>query len=109
VLGHLGEPGVQLGPRVAGMGLPQPLPGRVGQLRALAQVLGHEFVLGGEVAIERHLVGAGRFRDGVDPHRPNPISVEQVAGGRQDPRTGRNSIVFPKTCLISYGHGGVPS
>jgi len=37
------------------------------------------------------------------------MSVKQVAGGCQDPRTGRNSIVFPEACLISQGHGGVPS
>src|SRR5262245_31056631 len=90
------------------MGLPQPLPGCFGELRALAQVLGHQLVLGGEVAIERHFVGAGRLGDGIDPNRPYSLSVKEVARSRQDPRAGRNSVIFSLTCLISGGHGTFP-
>src|SRR5262245_22949285 len=90
------------------MRLPQPYPGCFGELRTLAQVLGHQLVLGGEVAIERHLVGAGRLGDGIDPNRPYSLSVKQVARSRQDPRAGRNSVIFSLACLISGGHGMFP-
>src|SRR5262249_45625226 len=56
----------------------------------------------------RHLVGAGRLGDGIDPNRPYSLSVKQIARSRQDPRAGWNSLIFSLACLISDGHGTFP-
>ncbi len=88
---HLGEPGADLELRIAGAGLGDLVPMRVGLLRELAQVFGHQHILGREVAIDRHLVGAGRLGDGVHAHRMDAMMIEEVAGRRQDPGLRRDS------------------
>jgi hypothetical protein len=76
---------------------PQP----VGCASEPAQIFGHELVLGGEMAIQGHLVGAGRFRDGFDAHGTNPVLVKELAGGRQYALARRFLCCFFST----YGHG----
>ena len=95
MLGHLLEPGAKLRPRVAGMGLLEPVPAAVGLARGLAQICRHQIVLRAEVAIERHLVGAGSLGDGIDPYGPDSMPVKQIAGDRQNAGARRNSLVFP--------------
>ena len=98
VLGHLLEPGAKLRQRIAGMrrsNLSQP----ASPLGRLPQVFRHQFVLGREMAVERHLVGAGGLGDRLDPDRPDSMPIEKIAGGREDPLARRNSIVF----FMGYG------
>src|SRR5450631_3271836 len=63
-----------------------------------AQVLLHEFVLGGEVAVEAHLIGTGLAGDGIDAYGVNAIAIEQIAGCLHDAIThsrlwgGRNNL-----------------
>ena len=83
VSGHLLEPGAKLRQRIAGMRLLEPIPAGVGALGGLPQIFRHQFVLRREVAVERHLVGAGRLGDRLDPHRPDAVPVKQVGGGRE--------------------------
>ena len=45
------------------------------------------------MTIERHLVGAGRLGDGLDPDCPDSVPVEQVGGNRENPLPRRNSLV----------------
>jgi hypothetical protein len=60
----------------------------------LAQIFRHQFILRGEVTVERHFVGAGRFGNRVDANRPDSMAVKEVVGGSEDARPGRNSYVF---------------
>jgi hypothetical protein len=53
----------------------------------LLEVGDDEVVLGGEVAIEAHLGHPGLGNDGVDPHRPEPVPIEQAQRRVQDPST----------------------
>ena len=66
------------------------VPGGVDELGSFAQIFRHQFVLGAEMAVERHLVGAGGVGDGLDPHRPDSMPIEQLAGNREDALAGRN-------------------
>jgi len=36
------------------------------------------------VAVERHLVGSGRFGNGFDPDRPYPMAIKEVRCDSQD-------------------------
>jgi hypothetical protein len=94
VVRHLAEPGAQLCQRVARMHLREPVPAGVRQLVRLPQTRHLQFVLRGKVAIKRHLVGAGRLGDRLDPDRPDSMPIEQLASDRQEPRTRRDSLVF---------------
>ncbi len=109
VTGHVLEPGAQLRQRIAGMLRLQPVPARRLALGGLPQIFRHQFVLGREVAVERHLVGAGRLRDRVDPDRPDSIAVEQLAGDREDALARRNSLGFINGYGRFRGHDGVSS
>ena len=57
----------------------------------LAETGGDQHVLRGEVAIERHLVGACRLRDRVDADGMDATAIEQLAGGRENPLTWRQA------------------
>ena len=98
MLRHLDEPGAKLRARVTGMRPREPVPASVGELGKLAQIFRHQFVLRREMAVERHLVGAGGLGNGVDPHRPDSMAIKQLPGGRQDPRARRNPLVFFVSC-----------
>src|SRR6266571_624564 len=84
------------------------VPAGVRKLRCLPQIFRHQFVLRGEVAIERHLVGAGRLGDRLDPHRPDSMPIEQVAGDREQPRAWRDSFVFAAGYGRFDGHWALP-
>ena len=77
------------------MRLLQPGPAAVGILGDLPQIGRHQIVLRAEMAIQRHLVGAGGLGDGVDTHSPDPVPVKQILRYRQNPGARRNSVVFP--------------
>ena len=51
------------------------------------------------MAVERHLVGAGRLGDRLDPHRPDSMPVEQIGGDREHALARRDSLVF----VVGYG------
>jgi hypothetical protein len=70
-------------------------------MRRLAQILRDQFVLRGKVPVERHLIGAGCFRDRIDPDRPDSVPIKELACGHKDARAGRNSAV------IIMGYGGL--
>ncbi len=53
-----------------------------------------------EVAVERHLVGAGRFRDRVHADRANTLPVKQVRRRNEDALAGRNYL---RRCQIRLG------
>ena len=44
-----------------------------------------QIVLGAEMPIQRHLIGAGGLGDRVDPDTPDTVLVEQAASRRHDP------------------------
>ena len=56
-----------------------------------AQAFGDQLVLRGEMAVERHLVGAGGLGDGVDADAADAMAIEQVARHRDDPLPRRGS------------------
>jgi hypothetical protein len=62
-------------------------PGIVGKL---PQVFGNQLVLRVEVAIERHLVGAGGLGDRLHADRPDAEPVKQVRRGVEDALARRN-------------------
>jgi len=88
------------------------LPQQIAQLRlGVAGVLGarlvpHPFALGGErreirrdqlvaraeMAVERHLVGAGSGGDGIDAHRVDAIAVEKLARRLQNTSARRRFL-----------------
>ena len=73
------------GPRVARMTAPRAPPQRLGVGGHRLQALDDQVVLRAEMPVERHLVGAGRLGDGLDPDAADAVLVEQVARGRHDP------------------------
>ena len=77
------------------------VPGNVEFLRELAEARGDQHILRGEVAIQRHLVGAGRLGDRVDAHGMDAAAIEQLAGGREDALARRRAAALPiggRTC-----------
>jgi hypothetical protein len=42
--------------------------------------------------VERHFVGAGRFRDGVHPDRADAMAVKQLARGGDDTLARRQAV-----------------
>ncbi len=70
--------------------------------RKAAQVFRHQFVLRIEVTIERHLVGAGGFRDRLHPDRPDAVAIEQVARHRDDPLAGRKPFGMSRLSQRSW-------
>ena len=83
----MAQPGQKLAFRIAHVGGRARIPGNVEILLKLTETGGDQHVLRGEVAIERHLVGACRLRDRVDADGMDATAIEQFAGGREDPRT----------------------
>jgi hypothetical protein len=75
------QPGQQLAFRIARVGGGERIPGSVELLRELAETRSDQHILRGEVAIERHLVGAGRLGDRVDADGMDAAAIEQFAGG----------------------------
>jgi len=47
------------------------------------------------VAIERHLVGAGRLGDRVDADGMDAVAIEQLAGGREEALARRRAAAQP--------------
>ena len=80
----MSQPGQELAFRIARVGGGERIPGSVEFLRELAETRGDQRILRGEVAIERHLVGAGRLGDRVDADGMDAAAIEQLAGGRED-------------------------
>jgi hypothetical protein len=44
--------------------------------------------------VQRHFIGPGRFGDGFDPDRPDPMPVKEVRRDREDALARWNSFVF---------------
>ena len=63
------------------------IPGRIEFPGELAETCGDQRVLRGEVAIESHLVGAGRLGDRVHPNDMDASAIEQLASSREDALT----------------------
>jgi len=101
--GHLCEPGVQLRQRIARVRPVEPLPAAIRLPRGLAQIFGHQFILGSKVTIERHLVGAGRLGDRINAYSPDSMPVKKLLGSPEDAFAGWNSCVFIKC----YGRLGI--
>ena len=58
-----------------------------------------------KMAVERHLVGAGRLGDGIDPDRMDAVAIEQLARRRQDALARRGGKLGGRAVL---GGGAVP-
>ncbi len=86
------------------MKLLQLVPAAIGGFRRLPQIFRDQLVLGLEVTVKRHLIGAGGLGNGLDPNRPDSMAVEQVAGGRENSLPGRNSLVFVVAYRQMRGH-----
>src|SRR4051794_10156003 len=69
----------QLRPGAAGMRCARRVPERVAFAGELAKVRRHQLVLGGEMAIKRHLVGPGGSGDRLDAHRADAVAIEKFA------------------------------
>src|ERR1700704_6569794 len=63
-----------------------------------AQIGDDEIVLRIEVAVERHLIGAGRLRDCFYPHAADAVPMKQIPG-RQE-----NSLAWPQNVGTGFGH-----
>jgi hypothetical protein len=50
----------------------------------VTQARNNQIILRAEVAIERHLVGASRLSDRVNPDSPDPVLTEQITGRTDD-------------------------
>jgi hypothetical protein len=50
----------------------------------VTQARDNQIVLRAEVAVERHLVGAGRLRDRVNTDPPDPMLTEEITGCTDD-------------------------
>jgi len=50
----------------------------------VTQARDNQIVLRTEVAVERHLVGAGRFRNRVNADPPDPVLTEEITGRTDD-------------------------
>jgi len=88
---------VMFGRLVAGMRGLELVPIGVGLAGFLPEVFGNQFILGREVPVKRHLVGAGGLGDGLDPDRPDAVVIKQLPGGRQKTCARRNSLVLIET------------
>src|SRR6267378_7982609 len=71
-----------------------------------AQIGDDEIVLRIEVAVERHLVGAGSLRDCFDPHAADAVPMKQILAAKRIRSRGRTTsewatdISFPQEILI---------
>src|SRR5690606_413711 len=85
LVGHLGFQGreqrLELLPRLPFERAERAVPPLPELLLLAAQALGHQLVLGGEVAVEAHLGGTGLRRDHLDTDAANAAAVEEVARG----------------------------
>jgi hypothetical protein len=77
------QPAHQLGVRIGVLCL-ELLPHQILFAEQAAQVFGHQLILRREVPVERHLVGFGCFRDGVDADGANPVLIEKLGRRRED-------------------------
>ena len=80
------QPRLELALGIARVGRPELVPTGLPFRCEPAQILSHQHILRGEVAVERHLVRAGRFSDRVDADRTNTVAVEEIA------RRGENAL-----------------
>ena len=48
------------------------------------------------MTVERHLVGAGRLGDRLDPDGPDSMPIEQLAGRREDALARRNFALLSR-------------
>jgi hypothetical protein len=87
----------------------EPFPAPIRRIRRLAQIFRDQFVLRGEVPVERHFIGAGRFGDRLHADRPDSVPVKELARGCKDARMGRNPAVFIESCGCLGGHFKAPS
>src|SRR5258708_7359390 len=92
---NMAQPGQELAFRIALMGVGDRIPGSVEFLSELAETGGDQHILRGEMAIERHLVGAGRFGDRVDANGMDAAAIEQLAGCRED-ALSRSDVRVPR-------------
>src|ERR1700724_4812281 len=73
----------------------------------LTQVLRHELVLGDEVAVEAHFVGAGPAGDGIHADGADATGIEQIVGGSHDaiadalPRPSTHNLWFYSRLTVS--------
>src|SRR5260370_16953601 len=63
-----------------------------------AQIGDDEIVLRIEVAVERHLVGAGSLGDCFDPHPADAVPMKKIPGPQE------NSLAGPNNLGIGYRH-----
>jgi len=91
----MAQPGQELAFGIARMGLGDHIPGSVEFLSELAKTGGDQHILLGEMAIERHLVGAGRFGDRIDADGMDAAAIEQLAGCRED-ALSRSDVCVPR-------------
>jgi hypothetical protein len=103
---HRGEPAAQLRARIAGACHLQLLPEPGAVAREAAQIFGDQFILGGEVPVERHLIGAGGLGDCLDPHGADSMPVEQV-GRRCDDPVARRQLCFFVSGRRDFGVHGI--
>ncbi len=92
---NMAQPGQELAFRVARVRGSDRIPGSVEFLRDLAETRSDERILRGEVAIERHLVGAGRLGDRVDADGMDAAAIEQLASGREDALARGRAAALP--------------
>ena len=90
------EPRAQLLARLAGMGGAERVPARFSLPREFAQALGDQDVLGREVPIKRHLVGARRLRDLLDPDRSDAL-LDRTVRARPTDAVARRQALLPRT------------
>src|SRR5258707_5216736 len=63
-----------------------------------AQIGDDEIVLRIEVAVERHLIGAGSLRDCFDPHAADAVPMKQIPGRPE------NLLAWPQNVGTGFGH-----
>jgi hypothetical protein len=78
------EQRLSLQTRVAGMRRDGFIPADPALTHLAAQILRHELVLRGEIAVETHLVGTGFGGDGIDAHGVNAVAIKEFAGRFHD-------------------------
>src|SRR5437588_443859 len=98
MVGHLGKPGAELLQGLARMGRLIGAPRSIRALAHLAEIFGQQFVLGGEMPVERHLVGAGGFRNRIDADGADAMPVEELGCRREQALARGNFVAFGKTC-----------
>src|SRR5712691_4990612 len=84
VLGHVLDPRMELGERIARVLGLETFPQGFGPLGLSSQIFGYEGVFRRKMPVKRHLVGAGRLRDGVYADRPNPMPIKQLVRRLED-------------------------